>query len=150
MAAIKGKLLEPYIGNRRESNQDISDYTYERTLLMEQRHQMLREMHAALKKRKQARNTRRGGTLLEKAIAFRTKVEFRSQKWQGNGVPELCCNTDNESNRVERVGVHPTCLKNTEKTPTEVDVDKSEANTGYSTTPEHDCLSLAVLSRMDL
>lgn len=33
-------------------DQDISEYTYERTLLMEQRHQMLREMHLSRKESK--------------------------------------------------------------------------------------------------
>ncbi|KAJ7370580.1 hypothetical protein OS493_020595 [Desmophyllum pertusum] len=130
-------------------DQDISEYTYERTLLMEQIHQMFREIQLSRKESK-----REIQDVVEHSWKRRSLSARRSNSDHKSGkeTEYLSYAVTPTTNRTVSNGVrvHPTCLKNTEKTPTEVDVDKSEANTGYSTTPEHDCLSLAVLSRMDL
>ncbi|KAJ7370727.1 hypothetical protein OS493_030147 [Desmophyllum pertusum] len=93
-------------------------------------------INAALKKRKQARNTRRGAV----------PDELSNSDHKSGKETEHLSNTDNESNRVERgSSTSDHCVKNTEKTPTEVDVDKSEVTTGYSTTPEHEFVISSVI-----
>ncbi|KAJ7360572.1 hypothetical protein OS493_015680 [Desmophyllum pertusum] len=123
-------------------DQDISEYTYERTLLMEQRHQMLREMQLSRKESK-----REIQDVVEHSYRRRSFSGRRSNSdYKSGKETEHTSNTDNETNRVERgPSTSDHCAKNTEKTPTEVDVDKSEANTGYSTTPEHEFVISSVI-----
>lgn len=120
-------------------NQDISEYTYERTLLMEQRHQMLREMQLSRKESK-----REIQDVVEHSYRRRSFSGRRSHSDHKNGgmETEQTSNPDKESNLRER-GPSKTdsYVKGTDGNPTstrELHDDYGEANTGYSTTPENE------------
>lgn len=123
-------------------DQDISEYTYERTLLMEQRHQLLREMHLSRKESK-----REIQDVLEHSHSRRSlsRRKSNSERKTGNQTEDTS-NPDNESNLAERLpSTSDKYTKSAEKTPTvsvdgttEFGDDKSKANTGYSTTPDQE------------
>jgi len=123
-------------------DQDISEYTYERTLLMEQRHQLLREMHLSRKESK-----REIQDVLEHSHSRRSLSgrKSNSERKTGNQTEDTS-NPDNESNLAERLpSTSDKYTKSAEKTPTvsvdgttEFGDDKSKANTGYSTTSAHE------------
>ena len=103
-------------------DQDISEYTYERTLLMEQRHQLLREMHLSRKESK-----REIQDVLEHSHRRRSLSGRKSNSEHKTGKQtEDTSNPDNESNLAERL-------------PSTSDkFAKSAENTGYSTTPDNE------------
>ncbi|KAL9974990.1 hypothetical protein ACROYT_G012103 [Oculina patagonica] len=124
------------------TDQDISEYTYERTLLMEQRHQMLREMQLSRKESK-----REIQDVVEHSYRRRSLSGRRSNSEHKSGKEtEHTSNSENESSVAGRgASTSDNSAKSTEKTPTLSDVetkefgeDKSKANTGYSTTPENE------------
>ena len=112
-------------------DQDISEYTYERTLLMEQRHQMLREMHLSRKESK-----REIQDVVEHSYRRRSISERRSHSdHKYDKETEHASHPDKETNLPEGGPIKTdNCAKNAK----ESDVDHSEANTGYSTTPENE------------
>lgn len=110
-------------------DQDISEYTYERTLLMEQRHQMLREMQLSRKESK-----REIQDVVEHSYRRRSLSGRRSRSDSRNSKgTEHPTNPDKEPNLSEcgrvTIGTDANDVK-------ELDVNHSEANTAYSTTPE--------------
>ena len=115
-------------------DQDISEYTYERTLLMEQRHQLLREMHLSRKESK-----REIQDVLEHSHRRRSPSGRKSNFDHKSGKQtEDSSKPDNESNLAERLpSTSDKYTKSTDGT-TEFGDDKSEANTGYSSTPDHE------------
>jgi len=130
-------------------DQDISKNTYERTLLMEQRHQLLREMHLSRKESK-----REIQDVLEHSHRRRSLSGRKSNSEHNKTVKQTedTSNPDNVSNLAERLpSTSDTYAKNAEKTPT-VSVDgttkfgddKSKENTGYSPTPDHECVISSV------
>ena len=123
-------------------DQDISEYTYERTLLMEQRHQLLREMHLSRKESKREIQDVLEHSHRRRSLSGRkSNSEHNTEKQT-----EDTSNPDNESNLAERLpSTSDTYAKGAEKTPTaSVDGttkfgdDKSKANTGYSSTLDHE------------
>ena len=112
-----------------QMDQDISEYTYERTLLMEQRHQMLREMQLSRKESK-----REIQDVVEHSYRRRSLSGRRSRSDSRNSKgTEHPTNPDKEPNLSEcgrvTIGTDANDVK-------ELDVNHSEANTAYSTTPE--------------
>lgn len=116
-------------------DQDISEYTYERTLLMEQRHQLLREMHLSRKESK-----REIQDVLEHSHRRCSLFGRKSNSALKTGnQTEHTSNPNNEANLAER-------LPSTSETFATVSVDgtidfgddKSKANTGYSPTLDHE------------
>ena len=119
-------------------DQDISEYTYERTLFMEQRHQLLREMHLSRKESK-----REIQDVLEHSHRRRSLSGRKSNSEHKTGKQtEDTSNPDNESNLAERLpSTSDTYAKGAEKTPS-ASVDGTtkfgDVNIGYSTTPDHE------------
>ena len=125
-----------------QTDQDISEYTYERTLLMEQRHQMLREMQLSRKESK-----REIQVVMEHSYRRRSLSGRKSNPENKSGKEtEHTSNSENESNLAENgPSTSDNRAKSAEKTPTVSDEDtrtcsedQSKANTGYSTTPENE------------
>ena len=129
-------------------DQDISEYTYERTLLMEQRHQLLREMHLSRKESK-----REIQDVLEHSHRRRSLSGRNSNSEHKTGKQTKdTSNPDNESNLVEGLpSTSDKYAKSAEKTPTvnvdgttEFGDDKSKANAGYSITPDDESVISSV------
>ena len=118
-------------------DQDISEYTYERTLLMEQRHQMLREMHLSRKESKREiqdvleHSHRRGSSLSGRKSNSVLKT--------GNQ-PEHTSNPDNGTNLAERLPSTSETFATLSGDGTIADFgdDKSKANTRYRPTLDHE------------
>ena len=116
-------------------DQDISEYTYERTLLMEQRHQMLREMHLSRKESK-----REIQDVLEHSHRTSSLSGRKSNSVLKTGKQsEHTSNPDNESNLAERLPSTSDKYATVSADGTiDFGDDRSKANTGYSTTPDHE------------
>ena len=116
-------------------DQDISEYTYERTLLMEQRHQMLREMHLSRKESK-----REIQDVLEHSHRTSSLSGRKSNSVLRTGKQtEHTSNPDNESNLAERLPSTSDKYATVSADGTiDFGDDRSKANTGYSTTPDHE------------
>lgn len=110
-------------------DQDISEYTYERTLLMEQRHQMLREMQLSRKESK-----REIQDVVEHSYRRRSQSTHSnhkaSPKPERTGVPP-----DQDANPPEH---DSTTTDKCAVTGKETESDHSEANAGYVASPEKD------------
>lgn len=115
-------------------DQDISEYTYERTLLMEQRHQMLREMHLSRKESKREIQDVLEHSHRRRSLSGRkSNSDHKSAKQT-----EDSSNPDNELNLAEWLPSTSDKYAKSADGTTEFGDDKSEANTGYSTTPDHE------------
>lgn len=122
-------------------DQDISEYTYERTLLMEQRHQMLREMHLSRKESK-----REIQDVVEHSYRRRSLSGRRSNSDNRTGREmENRSNPGKESHSDEQgLSSFDSNMKISEEPSTksddcttEVDLDRNKTNV-YSSTPERD------------
>jgi len=114
-------------------DQDISEYTYERTLLMEQRHQMLKEMQLSRKEsrreiqdvvehsyRRRPLSSRRS----QSDHKYDTKVDYTSNPDEGSTIldpnaPDKRSQSADKNRVISGSG--------------ESDVDHSKANDGYTT-----------------
>ncbi|XP_027037646.1 solute carrier family 12 member 7-like [Pocillopora damicornis] len=125
-------------------DQDISEYTYERTLLMEQRHQMLREMHLSRKESK-----REIQDVVEHSYRRRSLSERRSNSDYKTGKEsENTSNFGKESHSDEQGS--SSSKKNTkisEKPSIQsdegtkgVELDKNKTDIVHSSTPERDLI----------
>jgi len=130
------------------TDQDISEYTYERTLLMEQRHQFLREINLS---RNESKREIQG--VVEHSYRRRSLSGRKSNSDHKTGKQtEDTSNPDSGPSLAERLpSTSDTFAKSAEKTPTlsvdgttELGDDKSKANAGYNTTPDHDFVTSSV------
>ncbi|PFX32292.1 TBC1 domain family member 31 [Stylophora pistillata] len=124
-------------------DQDISEYTYERTLLMEQRHQMLREMHLSRKESK-----REIQDVVEHSYRRRSLSGRRSNSDNRTGREmENRSNPGKESHSDEQgLSSFDSNMKISEEPSTksddcttEGDLDRNKTNV-YSSTPERDLI----------
>lgn len=110
-------------------DQDISEYTYERTLLMEQRHQMLREMQLSWKESK-----REIQDVVEHSYRRRSQ-STRSNPTTKERSENKTSNPDHDLNHSEHV---PPSTDKCAKKRDEAGIYQSEANAGYVASPEKD------------
>ena len=114
-------------------DQDISEYTYERTLLMEQRHQMLKEMQLSRKEsrreiqdvvehsyRRRSLSSRRS----QSDHKYDTKADYTINPDEGSTIPDPIA-PDKRGQSADKNRVMSDSG--------ESDVDHSKANDGYTT-----------------
>lgn len=114
-------------------DQDISEYTYERTLLMEQRHQMLKEMQLSRKEsrreiqdvvehsyRRRSLSSRRS----QSDHKYDTKADYTINPDEGSTIPDPTA-PDKRGQSADKNRVTSDSG--------ESDVDHSKANDGYTT-----------------
>ena len=111
-------------------DQDISEYTYERTLLMEQRHQMLREMQLSRKESK-----REIQDVVEHSYRRRSQPTISNTKTKEKFEHKTSSNPDHDLNHSEHV---PPSTDKCAKESNEAGIHQSEANAGYVASPEKD------------
>lgn len=111
-------------------DQDISEYTYERTLLMEQRHQMLREMQLSRKESK-----REIQDVVEHSYRRRSQPTISNTKIKEKFEHKTSSNPDHDLNHSEHV---PPSTDKCAKESNEAGIHQSEANAGYVASPEKD------------
>ena len=111
-------------------DQDISEYTYERTLLMEQRHQMLREMQLSRKESK-----REIQDVVEHSYRRRSQPTISNTKTKEKFEHKTSSNPDHNLNHSEHV---PSSTDKCAKKSNEAGIHQSEANAGYVASPEKD------------
>lgn len=111
-------------------DQDISEYTYERTLLMEQRHQMLREMQLSRKESK-----REIQDVVEHSYRRRSQSTGSNPKTKERFDHKTSNNPDHDLNHSEHV---PPSTDKCAKKRDEAGIHQSEANAGYVASPEKD------------